>query len=150
MSDLREVNQQFPFNETAEARILLGEAHPLGAFPPRDPERLRGIRSRPLAALCWALWKRLNADEKSGEASRRRERWRRDQELEEMRSLRMLANDALGGKLGKEAKAVATKLLVNDEGKKLLDDKMRLLETREALAQLRAERAKQGRLPIGD
>lgn len=42
--------------------------------------------------------------------------------------------------------ALAHRILVNDEGKKLLNDRARLEELREALKQLRAEKSRQGKL----
>jgi hypothetical protein len=128
----------FPYDPDSEARMLRGE------FPPGDPNRIRGLKDRSLAKFVWKLWLHSQEYERSGRAAAATKREREESEAEEKRVLTVLADDALAGRRGTEAKHLASKCLLDSNGIKHYE-LTRLRALREGLRKLRAaERGNHG------
>lgn len=131
---LREVNERYPFDEESERKLNRNE------FRDRDPNSLRGLRDRGYAALLWELWLSTEANLRSGRDALLRRRAAARARQDEIASLRRLAEDAIAGMLGRDAKAFANRLLVDDDGTLNLENPELLEAFRDGLRELRKER----------
>lgn len=127
-----EVDERYPYSEYHEAKLLSG------SFAELDPNRLRGIKDRAVAAFLLESLVSIRRNEDSGRAERVRKREAQERQDAEYQALIRLSDDAFSGRAGPDGKALAHRLLVDSDGVKHLGHD-RLIALRDGLRALREE-----------